>query len=92
MRAGVWAAIVAAAVLGPGAAWAACSPAGGGKCVVNLGLAPQVSQDIVAAEPVATPAKRPYASEPAAAYSGPTIGINQHVRQAPEIGYRWAIN
>jgi len=91
MRAGMWAAVVAASVLGQGAAWASCAPGQTRNCV-NLDLAPQFSQDIVAAEPFAAPPKRPPAVEGVSAYTGPTIGVNHQVRQAPEIGYRWAIN
>jgi hypothetical protein len=91
MRAGISAAIVAASMLAASAASADCVTGRSRDCV-NLNLAPQVTQDIVAAEPITTPAKRPPVLDAASPYTGPTIGINRSVRQAPEIGYRWAIN
>ena len=91
MRAGVPAAIVVAYMLGAGFAWAAC-PAGQSRDCVNLDLVPQISQDIVAAERLPAAPKRLPVADDKAPYTGPTLGINQRVRRAPEIGYRWAIN
>ncbi len=91
MRAGVWAAVFAASIAATGAAGAACLPGQTGNCV-NLELAPQASQDIVAGEHLAAPARKTPAVEPIPTYTGPTIGLNRKVRQAPEIGYKWAIN
>ena len=91
MRAGVAAAIVAASVLASGPAAAAC-PHGQSRDCVNLDLVPQISQQIVAGQPIAAPPKRPPTVKATTPYTGPTFGINQNVRRAPEIGYRWAIN
>jgi hypothetical protein len=96
MRAGISAAsvvafLVAPALLASGAAWAICPPGQTRDCV-NLDLLPQISQQIVAGERIPTATKRPPAVEASTPYTGPTIGINKSVRQAPEIGYRWAID
>lgn len=92
MRAGVSAAIVTAYMLGSGAAaWAAC-PAGPSRDCVDLNLAAKISQDIVAAEPPAAAPKRAPAAAAQTPYTGPTLGVSDRVRRAPEIGYRWSIN
>lgn len=94
MRAGVSAAIAAACLLAPIAATgagASCPPGRTRDCV-NLELLPQVSRDIVATEPIPAAPRRLPAVEAVAPYTGPTIGVNKSVRQAPEIGYRWAID
>jgi hypothetical protein len=91
MRSGVRAAVVAMAVLGGGSVWAACPPRHRHDCV-DLNLAPQVSQDIIAAEPLVTAPKNAPVAAPNSPYTGPTIGLTPQVRRAPEIGYRWAIN
>ena len=91
MRAGLWAGVVAASVLGSGAAGAACPPGQSRNCV-NLDIVPQISQQIVAGEPIAAPPKKLPVAETKTPYTGPTIGLNKRLRRAPEIGYRWAIN
>ena len=91
MRAGVWLAVVAAIIVRSGAAWAACQPGQTRNCV-DLTLAPQASQDIIAGEHPAAPAKKPPVLEPPPGYSGPTVGLNPKLRQAPEIGYTWKID
>ena len=91
MRAGISTAIVAASIWAAGTASAACVSAQSRDCL-NLDLAPQISQDIVAAQPIPAAPKRAPVVETKTPYTGPTIGINKSVRQAPEIGYRWAIN
>jgi hypothetical protein len=92
MHAGVWAAVVAAAsVLGPGTGSAACPSGTAGDCV-NLGLVPQITQQIVAGERIATPPPKARAAEPIPIYTGPTIGAAPNLRRAPEIGYRWSID
>ena len=65
-----------------------------GNCV-DLDTVPQISAHIVAAEPVAQPAKTPAYSLPAAGqYEGPTLGLSKpqpSARPAPTIGYRWSL-
>lgn len=92
MRGGVWAAVVAAPILGYGTAWAACPKAEARDCVVNFLLVPQISQQIVAGEHVDPPPAKTRAPEPKPAYTGPTIGTAPNLGRAPEIGYRWSIN
>ena len=91
MRAEFSAAVAAALLVASGAAWAGCPPGQARDCV-NLDLAPQISRDIVASEAMQVVPKKPPAVEVRAPYTGPTIGINKSVRQAPQIGYRWAID
>ena len=91
MRAGVAAAIVAASVLGGGAAFSAC-PDGQSRNCVNLDLAPQISRQIVAGERIVAPPKAPLAAEAKPAYTGPTVGVSRTVRQTPTVGYRWSID
>jgi len=91
MRASLSAAVIAVSILGWGTAWAAC-PAGLPQgCVVNLGLTPQASQQIVGDQSL-TPTQKANPNEPAPFYTGPTIGAAPNLQRAPEIGYRWAIN
>ncbi len=89
MRAGLVAAVIAAAACGGGAALGAC-PTGRGHCV-DLDLVPQISQQIVATEPVVAPRKELPVIEPAPAYTGPIVGTAKNLRRAPTVGYRWSI-
>lgn len=97
MRAGVSAAIVAGSLLGSGTAWSACPPAhsatGQSRNCLDLDLVPQISQQIGASERLARqPKMTAPAEEPRPAYTGPTVGVSRTVRQAPMVGYRWAID
>jgi len=92
MRAGISAAIIAAAALFSGTAWSACLPGKSRNCVVNLNLAPQISQQIVTREHLVAAPKAMPAAEPIPPYTGPTVGFDPMLRRAPTVGYRWAIN
>jgi hypothetical protein len=95
MRAGVSAAIVAAMILAGGTAWSACPPGQSpnqSRNCVNLDGVPQISQQIVAGEHIATPPKTNPVAEPAAGYTGPAVGVSKMLRRAPTVGYRWAID
>ena len=96
MRSGVSAAIIiAAAVLTGGTAWSACPQGqsrGQSRNCVNLDGVPQISQQIVADERIATAPKTAPAAEPAPAYTGPSLGVSKMLRRAPTVGYRWAID
>lgn len=106
MRAGVSAAIIAASLLGSSTAFSACpsgqsptgqSPTGQSRTsqsrnCLDLDLVPLISQQIGARERLAAPPKTAPAAEPRPAYSGPTVGLSRTVRQAPTVGYRWAID
>jgi hypothetical protein len=61
---------------------------------VDFGMVPQVSQQIVASEHIATPAKPSPDREPAnQPYTGPTVGTAAAgVRPAPTIGYKWSLD
>ena len=52
----------------------------------------QISRQIVADQHLATPPKTAPATEAKPAYTGPTVGVSRTVRQAPTVGYRWAID
>jgi hypothetical protein len=91
MRIGVSAAILAASILAGGTASAACPPGQSRKCL-DLDQVPQISQQIVAGEHIAVPPKTAPTAEPTPAYTGPTLGVSRTVRQAPTVGYHWAID
>ncbi len=86
MRAGVSAAIVAVSVLAGSTAWSACPPGQSRNCV-NLDGVPQISQQIVAGERIAAPAKTAPAAD-----TGPAFGLSKMLPRAPTVGYRWAID
>ena len=89
--ASVVAAIIALSVLPSGIASAACPPGESRNCV-NLDLVPQIGRQIAAGENVSLPPKQRPGSEPARAYTGPTVGAAPNLRRAPTVGYRWAID
>jgi len=91
MRGSVSGAIVAASILAVGTAWSACPPGQSRNCV-NLDGVPQISQQIVADERIATAPKTAPAAEPTPAYTGPSLGVSKMLRRAPTVGYRWAID
>lgn len=92
MRSELSAAIVAASMLASGAAGAAC-PRGSPASCVDFNLIPQISDQVVAAEKIAKPAKSLAIPDKEKPYTGPTIGVVPHsVGRAAEVGYRWAIN
>jgi hypothetical protein len=90
MRIGIPAAVAVAFLAAASAVSAACPPGKAQGCV-NLDLAPNISQDIVAAEPPSGPKATPASTEKQP-YTGPTIGFNNRVRRAPQIGYRWSFD
>ena len=92
VRAGVPAAIIAASVLGGGAAWAACPPGSARGCV-DFNAIPQISRNVIDAEKIAAPAKTLPIGKQDTPYTGPTVGVVPHaVGRAAEVGYRWAID
>jgi hypothetical protein len=92
MRAGAAAAIVAASILSSSAAWSGCPPGKVRNCV-DLDLVPQISQQIVADEHIAVPAKAVAPLNAAkSGYTGPTVGAAANLRRAPTVGYRWSID
>ena len=95
MRSGPSAAILAASVLVAGTAWSACLPGQANNCV-DLGVVPQISQQIVAGEPNPALAKPAPGTDPAPTYSGPTVGpttgAGSAIRRGPTVGYRWSLD
>lgn len=63
------------------------------KCV-NLGGVPQISANIVAAEP-APAVKSPTPADPTStAYQGPTLGMTKPdpgVKPVPTVGFKWSL-
>jgi len=91
MRAGVSVAIAAVSIVAGSTAWSACPPGQSRNCV-NLDGVPQISQQIVADERIATPRKAAPVAEPTPAYTGPALGVSKMIRRAPTVGYHWAID
>jgi len=91
MRTEVGALMMIALVAAAGPAGAACTLSQSAKCV-DLDAVPQISEQIVARERFVAPPKSAPRANPDTPYTGPTIGVNRQLRQAPEVGYRWAIN
>ena len=92
MNARVSLSIVAAAVLFGAAANAACPPGQPNGCAnVDLSVLPQITDQIVAREvPAPAPKKAALPELSAQPYTGPTLGVSDHARRAPMVGYRWA--
>jgi len=90
MRARLLGAIVAGAAATGGIGQAACPPGQLRNCV-NLDLVPQISQQIVAQDPL-TLAPKAAPSGQSQPYTGVTVGAAPNLRRAPTLGYRWAIN
>jgi hypothetical protein len=83
---------VAATLLGSAVAEGACLPGQTRDCVINLGLVPQISQQIVAKERVAPVAKTATGASSGTPYTGPTVGLTPTVRRVPTVGYRWSFD
>jgi hypothetical protein len=104
MRALAWAAVVGASVVVCGAASSACPPKNSttykvsaaqknaSSCTVDLNLAPEASQQIVAGENIPLPPAKGPPVVPIPAYDGPVIGAAPNMGRAPEIGFRWETN
>jgi hypothetical protein len=90
MRAGAAVAIVAVSIVG-NSAWSACPPGPTHNCV-DLGLVPQISQQVVASERLAAPAKTAPTAVQEKPYNGPTVGFDAMVRRAPTVGYHWSLD
>jgi hypothetical protein len=57
---------------------------------VNLGGVPQISANIVAAEPA--PAVKAQTSTASTPYEGPTVGVAQSSgKSVPTVGYHWTL-
>ncbi len=90
---------LAAALMLPSVSVAAgpCASGKGVRCAppqqtVNFLSVPNISKEIVLAEPVAPPGKKAAPQDPNSNfYTGPFIGANRNER-APTIGFHWSIN
>jgi hypothetical protein len=72
-----------------------CAPGKHRRCVVedttiDFSAVPDISKQIVAAEPAPPPIKPAVVAPPAPAYNGPTVGLAPLPR-APTIGYKWSL-
>ena len=91
MHAHLSAATIAAALIAGSGAFAACPPGQTRNCV-NFDLVPQISEQIVAQEPVTAATKTLSRAAPDKPYTGPTVGVAPGVRRGPTVGYRWALH
>ena len=66
-----------------------------GDCV-DLNGVPQISEQIIAAEPRGMPVKKPaYTPPESTRYEGPTLGLSKlepGVKPAPTVGYHWSLD
>jgi hypothetical protein len=82
-----------ATVLWGTAAFGACHPTKEHRCAVDLTAIPNIAQEVIGAEKLPTPAeKTPPPASSAYTYDGPTLGLSNAARRAPEIKYQWQID
>ncbi len=75
--------------LSAASAGAACPPGQSRNCL-DLDTVPQISQRIIAREPLPPAQKSAPRTETPQGYTGPTVGLSRTVRQVPTVGYHWA--
>ena len=80
-----------AALLWGTAAFGACLPTKLHGCV-DLSAIPNIAQEVAGAEKLPTPAEKAPPTLPSSAYDGPTVGLSNAARRAPEISYHWSID
>jgi len=62
-----------------------------GSATINFSSVPEISQQIVAAEPVPIqPKTTTVEAPPLTTYTGPTVGVSSMAR-APTVGYYWSL-
>lgn len=87
----LWLGMIAALLWGT-AAFGACLPTKQNHCI-DLSAIPNIAQEVAGAEKL--PAPREKTPPPAATsfqYDGPTLGLSNAARRAPEIKYQWQID
>jgi hypothetical protein len=72
-------------------AFGACVPLKHRDCI-DLSAVPDIAQQVIAPEKVAPPPEKAPPTPPTSTYNGPTVGMSNAVRRAPEIGYHWSID
>jgi hypothetical protein len=82
---------IVAAALWSGAAFGACLPTKQRSCV-DLSAIPNIAQQVVGAEALAPPPEKSAPTLPSSSYQGPTFGVSNAARRAPEIKYHWSID
>ena len=83
---------IAGALLWGTAAFAVCLPTKQHNCV-DFSAIPNIAQQVVGAEKLPPPAeKAPPTLPDANTYNGPTVGLSNAARRAPEISYHWSID
>lgn len=84
--------LAAAALLCGATANAACPPGQPNGCTkVDLSVLPQITDQIVAREAIVPAVKKTSPADPETQpYTGPTVGVSDHARRAPMVGYRWS--
>jgi hypothetical protein len=81
-----------AALLWGTAAFGACLPTKQQHCV-DLSAIPNIAQQVVGAEKLPAPSeKTPPPAATSFSYDGPTLGLSNAARRAPEIKYQWQID
>jgi hypothetical protein len=80
-----------AALLWGMAAFGACLPTKQHGCV-DLSAIPNIAEEVVGAEKLPPPTEKAPPTVPTSTYDGPTIGLSNAARRAPEIRYHWSIN
>lgn len=78
-----------AALLWSAGAFGACIS--GTPSCPDLSNIPEIAQNIVGQEKPVTPAQVAPPSDPSSSYTGPTFGVSNALRRAPEVGYHWSI-
>jgi len=80
-----------AALLWGTAAFAVCAPTKQHGCV-DLSAIPNIAREVVGTEALPAPTDKAPPALPSSAYTGPTIGLSNAARRAPEIKYQWQID
>jgi len=72
-------------------AFGACVPVKQRDCV-DLSAIPDIAQQVITPEKAAPRAEKTPPTLPTSTYNGPTLGMSNAVRRAPEVGYHWSID
>jgi hypothetical protein len=82
---------IVVAALWSGVAFGACVPTKQRSCV-DLSAIPNIAQQVVGAEKMAPLPEKTAPVLPSTSYEGPTLGLSNAARRAPEVKYHWSID